>query len=138
VVRAGVRSVSQRRRARFDYVQSSLGFDNVWWTALNGQAKMAHRKDPQPQRHCRGQPGGNRFPQKPQPSHIHRRTHETVSLPTTAISSNRNDGFIEEVSTTSIEPLYMPSWSTSCNACPASEIPAVNGPAGLQGLCWPT
>jgi len=100
-----------------DYVNASLGFDNGVVASLTA-SKMAHRKIRSLSAHCRASLVETDFLNRS--LHIHRRTHETVSADHGDLLY-RNDGFIEEVSTTRSNP-SMPSWSTSCNACAAARF----------------
>jgi predicted dehydrogenase len=85
-----------------DYVNATLGFANGVVASLTA-SKMSHRKIRSLSAHCRGSLMETDFLNHN--LRIHRRAHETVSADHGELLY-RNDGFIEEVSTTSIEPLY--------------------------------
>ena len=85
-----------------DYVNATLGFSNGVVASLSA-SKMSHRKIRSLSAHCRGSLVETDFLNHT--LHIHRRAHEWYSADHGELLY-RNDGFIEEVSTTSIEPLY--------------------------------
>ena len=85
-----------------DYVNATLGFANGVVASLTA-SKMAHRKIRSLSAHCRGSLIETDFLNRT--LHIHRRAHESVSADHGEMVY-RSDGVIEEVSTTSIEPLY--------------------------------
>jgi predicted dehydrogenase len=85
-----------------DYVNATLGFANGVVASLTA-SKMAHRKVRRLYTHCRSSLMETDFLKHN--LRIHRRPHTTVSADHGELVY-RNDGFIEEVSTTSIEPLY--------------------------------
>ena len=85
-----------------DYVNATLGFANGVVASLTA-SKMAHRKIRSLSAHCRSSLMETDFLNHN--LRIHRRSHESVSADHGELVY-RNDGFIEEVSTTSIEPLY--------------------------------
>ncbi len=85
-----------------DYVNASLGFSNGVVASLTA-SKMSHRKIRSLSAHCLGSLVETDFLNHT--LHIHRRAHEWYSADHGELLY-RNDGFIEEVSTTSIEPLY--------------------------------
>ena len=85
-----------------DYVNATLGFANGVVASLTA-SKMAHRKIRSLSAHCRSSLMETDFLNRN--LRIHRRSHESVSADHGELLY-RNDGFIEEVSTTSIEPLY--------------------------------
>ena len=85
-----------------DYVNATLGFANGVVASLTA-SKMAHRKIRSLSAHCRGSLVETDFLNRT--LHIHRRAHESVSADHGELVY-RSDGVIEEVSTTSIEPLY--------------------------------
>ena len=85
-----------------DYVNATLGFENGVVASLTA-SKMSHRKIRSLSAHCRSSLVETDFLNHN--LHIHRRAHEWYSADHGELLY-RNDGFIEEVSTTSIEPLY--------------------------------
>ncbi|MFN9924144.1 MAG: Gfo/Idh/MocA family oxidoreductase [Cyanobacteriota bacterium] len=85
-----------------DYVNATLGFANGVVASLTA-SKMAHRKVRRLYTHCRRSLMETDFLKHN--LRIHRRSHGSVSADHGELVY-RNDGFIEEVSTTSIEPLY--------------------------------
>ena len=85
-----------------DYVNATLGFENGVVASLTA-SKMSHRKIRSLSAHCRSSLVETDFLNHT--LHIHRRAHEWYSADHGELLY-RNDGFIEEVSTTSIEPLY--------------------------------
>ena len=111
-----------------DYVNATLGFENGVVASLTA-SKMSHRKIRSLSAHCRSSLVETDFLNHT--LHIHRRAHEWVSADHGELLY-RNDGFIEEVSTTSIEPLYaelehflaMRAWARD---------PCGGWPPGLQG-----
>jgi predicted dehydrogenase len=85
-----------------DYVNATLAFANGVVASLTA-SKMAHRKIRSLSAHCRGSLVETDFLNRT--LHIHRRAHQSVSADHGELVY-RSDGVIEEVSTTSIEPLY--------------------------------
>ncbi len=85
-----------------DYVNATLGFANGVVASLTA-SKMAHRKIRSLDAHCRSSLMETDFLNHN--LRIHRRSRGSVSAEHGELVY-RNDGFIEEVSTTSIEPLY--------------------------------
>jgi len=85
-----------------DYVNATLAFANGVVASLTA-SKMAHRKIRRLYTHCRSSLMETDFLNHN--LRIHRRSHGSVSADHGELVY-RNDGFIEEVSTTSIEPLY--------------------------------
>ena len=85
-----------------DYVNATLGFANGVVASLTA-SKMAHRKVRRLYTHCRRSLMETDFLKHN--LRIHRRSHGSVSADHGELVY-RNDGFIEEVSTSSIEPLY--------------------------------
>jgi predicted dehydrogenase len=85
-----------------DYVNATLAFANGVVASLTA-SKMAHRKIRSLDAHCRRSMMETDFLNHN--LRIHRRSHGSVSADHGELVY-RNDGFIEEVSTTSIEPLY--------------------------------
>jgi predicted dehydrogenase len=85
-----------------DYVNATLAFTNGVVASLTA-SKMAHRKIRSLSAHCRSSLVETDFLNRT--LHIHRRSHQSVSADHGELVY-RSDGVIEEVSTTSIEPLY--------------------------------
>ena len=85
-----------------DYVNATLAFANGVVASLTA-SKMAHRKIRSLSAHCRASLVETDFLNRT--LHIHRRAHQSVSADHGELVY-RSDGVIEEVSTTSIEPLY--------------------------------
>ncbi len=85
-----------------DYVNATLGFRNGVVASLTA-SKMTHKKIRTLSAHCKKSLVETDFLNHT--LHIHRRSHEWYSADHGELLY-RNDGFIEEVSTTSIEPLY--------------------------------
>ncbi len=85
-----------------DYVNATLGFANGVVASLTA-SKMAHRKIRSLSAHCRHSLVETDFLNRS--LQIHRRSHQSVSADHGELVY-RSDGLIEEVSTTSIEPLY--------------------------------
>ena len=84
-----------------DYVNATLGFSNGVVASLTA-SKMAHRKIRSLSAHCRSSYVETDFLNRT--LRIHRRSHQSVSADHGELLY-RNDGFIEEVSTTAMEPL---------------------------------
>ncbi len=112
-----------------DYVNATLGFDNGVVASLTA-SKMSHRKIRSLSAHCRGSLVETDFLNHN--LHIHRRAHEWYSADHGELLY-RNDGFIEEVSTTSIEPLYaeLEHFLQCVRGC---EKPAVDGQQASRAL----
>jgi predicted dehydrogenase len=112
-----------------DYVNATLGFANGVVASLTA-SKMAHRKVRRLYTHCRNSLMETDFLKHN--LRIHRR-------PTTTVSADhgelvyRNDGFIEEVSTTSIEPLYA-ELEHFLQCVRGVETPAVDGLQASRAL----
>ena len=85
-----------------DYVNATLGFTNGVIASLTA-SKMSHRKIRTLSAHCKKSLVETDFLNHT--LHIHRKTHEWYSADHGELLY-RTDGFVEEVSTTSIEPLY--------------------------------
>ncbi|WP_269622345.1 Gfo/Idh/MocA family protein [Prochlorococcus marinus] len=85
-----------------DYVNATLGFENGVIASLTS-SKMSHRKIRSLSAHCKKSLVETDFLNHT--LHIHRRAHEWYSADHGELLY-RTDGFVEEVSTTSIEPLY--------------------------------
>ena len=112
-----------------DYVNATLGFDNGVVASLTA-SKMSHRKIRSLSAHCRSSLVETDFLNHT--LHIHRRAHEWVSADHGELLY-RNDGFIEEVSTTSIEPLYA-ELEHFLQCVRGRETPAVDGLQASRAL----
>jgi predicted dehydrogenase len=112
-----------------DYVNATLAFANGVVASLTA-SKMAHRKIRSLSAHCRGSLVETDFLNRT--LHIHRRAHQSVSADHGELVY-RSDGVIEEVSTTSIEPLY--AELDHFLACVrGEESPAVDGLQASRAL----
>jgi predicted dehydrogenase len=112
-----------------DYVNATLGFANGVVASLTA-SKMAHRKVRRLYTHCRNSLMETDFLKHN--LRIHRRPHTTVSADHGELVY-RNDGFIEEVSTTSIEPLYA-ELEHFLQCVRGEETPAVDGLQASRAL----
>jgi predicted dehydrogenase len=112
-----------------DYVNATLGFANGVVASLTA-SKMAHRKIRSLSAHCRSSLMETDFLNHN--LRIHRRSHESVSADHGELVY-RNDGFIEEVSTTSIEPLYA-ELEHFLQCVRGVEVPAVDGLQASRAL----
>ena len=112
-----------------DYVNATLGFANGVVASLTA-SKMSHRKIRSLSAHCRSSLVETDFLNHT--LHIHRRAHEWVSADHGELLY-RNDGFIEEVSTTSIEPLYA-ELEHFLQCVRGRETPAVDGLQASRAL----
>ena len=112
-----------------DYVNATLGFANGVVASLTA-SKMAHRKIRSLSAHCRGSLIETDFLNRT--LHIHRRAHESVSADHGELVY-RSDGSIEEVSTTSIEPLYA-ELEHFLQCVRGAEKPAVGGLQASRAL----
>tara|TARA_Y100001968_G_C19431556_1_gene757358 strand:- start:718 stop:1710 length:993 start_codon:yes stop_codon:yes gene_type:complete len=112
-----------------DYVNATLGFTNGVVASLSA-SKMSHRKIRSLSAHCRDSVVETDFLNHT--LHIHRRAHEWYSADHGELLY-RNDGFIEEVSTTSIEPLYA-ELEHFLQCVRGSEKPAVGGVQASRAL----
>jgi predicted dehydrogenase len=112
-----------------DYVNATLGFANGVVASLTA-SKMAHRKVRRLYTHCRNSLMETDFLKHN--LRIHRRPHTTVSADHGELVY-RNDGFIEEVSTTSIEPLYA-ELEHFLQCVRGVETPAVDGLQASRAL----
>ncbi len=112
-----------------DYVNANLGFSNGVVASLSA-SKMSHRKIRSLSAHCKGSLVETDFLNHN--LHIHRRAHEWYSADHGELLY-RNDGFIEEVSTTSIEPLYA-ELEHFLQCVRGREKPAVDGPQASRAL----
>jgi predicted dehydrogenase len=112
-----------------DYVNATLAFANGVVASLTA-SKMAHRKIRSLSAHCRASLVETDFLNRT--LHIHRRAHQSVSADHGELVY-RSDGVIEEVSTTSIEPLY--AELEHFLACVrGEESPAVDGLQASRAL----
>ncbi len=112
-----------------DYVNANLGFKNGVVASLTA-SKMSHRKIRSLSAHCLGSMVETDFLNHT--LHIHRRAHEWYSADHGELLY-RNDGFIEEVSTTSIEPLYA-ELEHFLQCVRGQETPAVDGEQASRAL----
>jgi predicted dehydrogenase len=112
-----------------DYVNATLGFENGVVASLTA-SKMSHRKIRSLSAHCRSSLVETDFLNHT--LHIHRRAHQWVSADHGELLY-RNDGFIEEVSTTSIEPLYA-ELEHFLQCVRGRETPAVDGLQASRAL----
>ena len=112
-----------------DYVNATIGFRNGVIASLTA-SKMSHRKIRSLSAHCRGSLVETDFLNHT--LHIHRRAHEWYSADHGELLY-RNDGFIEEVSTTSIEPLYA-ELEHFLQCVRGRETPAVDGQQASRAL----
>ena len=112
-----------------DYVNATLGFANGVVASLTA-SKMSHRKIRSLSAHCRASLVETDFLNHN--LHIHRRAHEWYSADHGELLY-RNDGFIEEVSTTSIEPLYA-ELEHFLQCVRGRDTPAVDGQQASRAL----
>ncbi len=112
-----------------DYVNATLGFKNGVVASLSA-SKMSHRKIRSLSAHCRDSLVETDFLNHT--LHIHRRAHEWYSADHGELLY-RNDGFVEEVSTTSIEPLYA-ELEHFLQCVRGREEPAVDGQQASRAL----
>jgi predicted dehydrogenase len=112
-----------------DYVNATLGFANGVVASLTA-SKMAHRKVRRLYTHCRSSLMETDFLNHN--LRIHRRPHTSVIADYGELVY-RNDGFIEEVSTTSIEPLYA-ELEHFLQCVRGVETPAVDGLQASRAL----
>ncbi len=112
-----------------DYVNATLGFSNGVIASLTA-SKMSHRKIRSLSAHCKQSLIETDFLNHT--LHIHRRAHEWYSADHGELLY-RNDGFIEEVSTTSIEPLYA-ELEHFLQCVRGKEKPAVGGTQASRAL----
>ena len=112
-----------------DYDNATLGFANGVVASLTA-SKMSHRKIRSLSAHCRSSLVETDFLNHN--LHIHRRAHEWYSADHGELLY-RNDGFIEEVSTTSIEPLYA-ELEHFLQCVRGRETPAVDGLQASRAL----
>jgi predicted dehydrogenase len=112
-----------------DYVNATLGFANGVVASLTA-SKMAHRKIRSLSAHCRGSLVETDFLNRS--LQIHRRTNQSVSADHGELLY-RNDGFIEEVSTSTVDPLYA-ELEHFLQCVRGQETPAVDGPQASRAL----
>ncbi len=112
-----------------DYVNATLGFSNGVVASLSA-SKMSHRKIRSLSAHCLDSLVETDFLNHT--LHIHRRAHEWYSADHGELLY-RNDGFVEEVSTTSIEPLYA-ELEHFLQCVRGREKPAVDGQQASRAL----
>ena len=112
-----------------DYVNATLAFANGVVASLT-TSKMAHRKIRSLSAHCRNALVETDFLNRT--LHIHRRAHESVSADHGELVY-RSDGVVEEVSTTSIEPLYA-ELEHFLRCVRGEETPAVDGLQASRAL----
>ncbi len=112
-----------------DYVNATLGFKNGVVASLSA-SKMSHRKIRKLSAHCKGSLVETDFLNHT--LHIHRRAHEWYSADHGELLY-RNDGFVEQVSTTSIEPLYA-ELEHFLQCLRGREKPAVDGKQASRAL----
>ncbi len=112
-----------------DYVNATLGFSNGVIASLSA-SKMSHRKIRNLSAHCKGSLVETDFLNHT--LQIHRRSHEWYSADHGELLS-RNDGFVEEVTTTAIEPLYA-ELEHFLQCVRGREKPAVDGQQASRAL----
>ncbi len=112
-----------------DYVNATLGFSNNVIASLTA-SKMSHKKIRNLSAHCKKSLVETDFLNHT--LHIHRMAHERYSADHGELVY-RNDGFVEEVSTTSIEPLYA-ELEHFLQCVRGLETPAVDGLQASRAL----
>ncbi len=112
-----------------DYVNATIGFSNGVIASL-AASKMTHRKIRSLSAHCKQSLVETDFLNHN--IHIHRRAHEWYSADHGELLY-RNDGFVEEVNTTSIEPLYA-ELEHFLQCVRGKEKPAVDGLQASRAL----
>ncbi len=112
-----------------DYVNATLGFENGVIASLTA-SKMTHKKIRNLSAHCKKSLVETDFLNHT--LHIHRRSHERYSADHGELVY-RNDGYVEEVSTTSIEPLYA-ELEHFLQCVRGLETPAVDGLQASRAL----
>ncbi len=112
-----------------DYVNATIGFTNGVIASLSA-SKMTHKKIRSLSAHCKESLVETDFLNHT--LHIHRRSHERYSAEQGELVY-RNDGFVEEVSTTSIEPLYA-ELEHFLQCVRGLETPAVDGLQASRAL----
>ncbi len=112
-----------------DYVNATLGFSNGVIASLTA-SKMSHKKIRHLSAHCKKSLVETDFLNHT--LHIHRKSHEWYSADHGELLY-RNDGFVEEINTTSIEPLYA-ELEHFLQCVRGREIPAVGGLQASRAL----
>ncbi|MFZ9149082.1 Gfo/Idh/MocA family oxidoreductase [Vulcanococcus sp.] len=112
-----------------DYVNATLGFANGVVASLTA-SKMAHRKIRSLSAHCRTALVETDFLNRS--LQIHRRTNQSFSADHGELLY-RNDGFIEEVSTSPVDPLVA-ELEHFLQCVRGEEKPAVDGPQASRAL----
>jgi predicted dehydrogenase len=112
-----------------DYVNATLGFANGVVASLTA-SKMAHRKIRSLSAHCRRALVETDFLNRS--LQIHRRSHQSFSADHGELLY-RNDGFIEEVSTSPVDPLVA-ELEHFLQCVRGAETPAVDGPQASRAL----
>jgi len=112
-----------------DYVNATLGFANGVVASLTA-SKMAHRKIRSLSAHCRRALVETDFLNRS--LQIHRRSHQSFSADHGELLY-RNDGFIEEVSTSPVDPLVA-ELEHFLQCVRGEETPAVDGPQASRAL----
>ena len=112
-----------------DYVNATLGFANGVVASLTA-SKMAHRKIRSLSAHCRSALVETDF--RNRSLQIHRRTNQSFSADHGELLY-RNDGFIEEVSTSPVDPLVA-ELEHFLQCVRGEEQPAVDGPQASRAL----
>ena len=112
-----------------DYVNATLGFANGVVASLTA-SKMAHRKIRSLSAHCRTALVESDFLNRS--LQIHRRSHQSFSADHGELLY-RNDGFIEEVSTSPVDPLVA-ELEHFLQCVRGLEKPAVDGPQASRAL----
>ena len=112
-----------------DYVNATLGFANGVVASLTA-SKMAHRKIRSLSAHCRSALVETDFLNRS--LQIHRRTHQSFSADHGELLY-RNDGYIEEVSTSPVDPLVA-ELEHFLQCVRGKEKPAVDGPQASRAL----
>ena len=112
-----------------DYVNATLGFANGVVASLTA-SKMAHRKIRSLSAHCRMALVETDFLNRS--LQIHRRSHHSFSADHGELLY-RNDGFIEEVSTSPVDPLVA-ELEHFLQCVRGLEKPAVDGPQASRAL----
>ena len=112
-----------------DYVNATLAFANGVVASLTA-SKMAHRKIRSLSAHCRSALVESDFLNRS--LQIHRRSHQSFSADHGELLY-RNDGFIEEVSTSPVDPLVA-ELEHFLQCVRGLEKPAVDGPQASRAL----
>ena len=112
-----------------DYVNATLVFSNNVIASLTA-SKMSHKKIRSLSAHCQNGLVETDFLNHT--LHIHRKSHESYTAEHGELVY-RNDGFVEEVSTTSIEPLYA-ELEHFLKCVQGKESPEVDGEQASRAL----